>query len=95
MGGWGKGFPRCRARVPAADHATQRVRGAPVAILVGWVAGTFRPFLVSGVGNKSRNACLHDLHAKFPNASERNPQRRSIECRQRLGGLLKYYSRAA
>jgi len=32
----------------------------------------------------------------FPDVSERrNPQRRSIKCRQRLGGLLKYYSRAA
>jgi hypothetical protein len=32
----------------------------------------------------------------FPDVSEnQNPQRRSIECRQRLGGLLKYYSRAA
>jgi hypothetical protein len=28
-------------------------------------------------------------------SEQRNPQRRSIECRQRLGGLLKYYSRAA
>lgn len=32
----------------------------------------------------------------FPDMSEkRNQQRHSIECRQRLGGLLKYYSRAA
>lgn len=32
----------------------------------------------------------------FPHASEKpNRQRRSIECRHRLGGLLKYYSRAA
>jgi putative transposase len=32
----------------------------------------------------------------FPYAGEpSNPQRRSIECRQRLGGLLKYYQRAA
>jgi hypothetical protein len=32
----------------------------------------------------------------FPETNEtRNLQRRSIECRQRLGGLLKYYQRAA
>jgi len=32
----------------------------------------------------------------FPETNEtRNLQRRSIECRQRLGGLLKYYRRAA
>jgi putative transposase len=32
----------------------------------------------------------------FPETNEtRNLQRRSIECRQRLGGLLKYYPRAA
>jgi putative transposase len=32
----------------------------------------------------------------FPDVSEkRNRQGHSIECRQRLGGLLKYYSRAA
>lgn len=32
----------------------------------------------------------------FPDVGEQpNLQRRSIECRQRLGGLLKYYRRAA
>ena len=32
----------------------------------------------------------------FPEVNEKcDPQRRSIECRQRLGGLLKYYRRAA
>src|SRR5712671_1195769 len=32
----------------------------------------------------------------FPETNQtRNLQRRSIECRQRLGGLLKYYQRAA
>ena len=35
-------------------------------------------------------------HLLFPDAREkRNQQRRSIECRHRLGGLLKYYRRAA
>ena len=32
----------------------------------------------------------------FPDVSQqRTPQRCSIECRQRLGGLLKYYRRAS
>jgi len=32
----------------------------------------------------------------FPETNEtRNLRRRSIECRQRLGGLFKYYQRAA
>ncbi|HEV2199263.1 MAG TPA: helix-turn-helix domain-containing protein, partial [Bryobacteraceae bacterium] len=35
-------------------------------------------------------------HPLFPELGEkRNQQRRSIECRHRLGGLLKYYRRAA
>jgi hypothetical protein len=39
-----------------------------------------------------RNHQGKDNKLLFP---ERNPQGRSIQCRQRLGGLLKYYRHAA
>jgi hypothetical protein len=51
---------------------------------------------VADLYHSERNHQGKGNHLLFPDAGEkRNQQRRSIECRHRLGGLLKYYRRAA